>query len=57
MLPLLTAQGYELDEVEIADSDELLAQYQLTIPVAKNPDTGVELFWPFGPEQVAGLFE
>lgn len=57
MLPLLSAQGYELEEVEIADSDELLAQYQLTIPVAKNPQTGRELFWPFVPEQVAELLQ
>lgn len=53
MLPLLAAEGYELEEQDIADSDELMALYQISIPVAKNPQTGHELFWPFGPEQVA----
>lgn len=57
MLPLLAAQGYELDEMEITDSDELMALYQLSIPVAKNPQTGRELFWPFGPEQFAELLQ
>lgn len=55
MVPILAAKGFELDEQDIADSDELMALYQISIPVAKNPSSGRELFWPFGPEQVEEL--
>lgn len=57
MLPVLSAKGFELEEQDIAEADELMALYQLSIPVAKNPRSGRELFWPFGPEQVADLVE
>lgn len=57
MLPMLSAQGFELEEQDIADSDELMALYQVSIPVARNPASERELFWPFGPEQVAELLQ
>ncbi|MEX1033314.1 MAG: glutaredoxin family protein [Cellvibrionaceae bacterium] len=57
MWPIMTAAGYALEEVDIADSEELLARYRISIPVAKNPDSGEELFWPFDDEQVRNLLE
>lgn len=53
--PLATAAGYDLEEVEIADSDALLERYKFTIPVAKNSVTGEELNWPFSEEQISSL--
>ena len=52
--PLL-GDDWELREVDIADDDGLMARYGLTIPVLRREDSGAELNWPFGPEQVAGL--
>lgn len=54
--PLAAAAGYDVEEVEISDSEELLARYKLTIPVARNPDSGIELNWPFTAEQAKTLF-
>jgi hypothetical protein len=39
-------------EVDIADSDELMQQYGLRIPVLKNQVKDEELGWPFEPEDV-----
>ena len=36
-----------LEIIEIADSDQLLAQYGLRIPVLLRADTKAELNWPF----------
>jgi glutaredoxin len=55
MWPSLAAAGYELEEVDISESEQLMTRYQLNIPVAKNLDTGQELFWPFNGFQVEQL--
>ena len=47
----LVATDYVIDEVDIADSDELLALYGIRIPVIKRSDTGVEIGWPFDSQQ------
>ncbi|MCW8194075.1 glutaredoxin family protein [Proteobacteria bacterium 005FR1] len=55
--PVAAASGYELEEVEISDSEDLLERYKLTIPVARNAATDEEINWPFSQEQVARLLK
>jgi len=47
--------GCRLSEVDISESDELMARYGLTIPVLRRMDTGSELNWPFDRAAVVGL--
>jgi len=54
--PLVEKQNYELIEIDIADSDELMEKYQLTIPVLENVETGDIINWPFDEEAVKGIF-
>ncbi len=49
------ALGRLAREVDIADDDRLLECYGLRIPVLKRADTGAEIDWPFGPEEVLAL--
>lgn len=39
-------------EIDIADDDNLLQRYGLTIPVLHRLDTGQELNWPFSENQI-----
>lgn len=55
--PIAAASGYELEEVEISDSEDLLERYKLTIPVARHAATGQEINWPFTEEQVSQLVQ
>ncbi|MFA0811968.1 glutaredoxin family protein [Microbulbifer epialgicus] len=50
--PLLQQYGLQLHEVDIADSDDLLERFHLTIPVVGlgNPDD--VLAWPFNQAQL-----
>ena len=41
--------------VDIAADHQLLAGYSLRIPVLRRTDTGAEIDWPFGPEDVRRL--
>mgnify|MGYP003624598342 FL=1 len=43
----LKANGIEVQEVDIADADQLMTLYQLRIPVLRRADTGSELDFPF----------
>lgn len=47
MMPALNAQGYQLEKVEISESDELMARYGTRIPVIRRPQRQDELDWPF----------
>ena len=47
--------GASVVEVDIAADDGLTAHYGLRIPVLQRTDTGAEIDWPFGPEEVLGL--
>jgi hypothetical protein len=38
--------------VDIATNSELMERYGLLIPVLRNDDSGNELNWPFGPEEI-----
>jgi hypothetical protein len=43
--------GFDLEVVDISDSDVLFARYGVTIPVLQHPD-GRELNWPFSAPQL-----
>ena len=46
-------QGWVCEVVDIADSDSLFERYGVHIPVLRREDSGEELYWPFGPEELA----
>jgi hypothetical protein len=51
-LLVLAAGGIAVTEVDINSDGELVRRYGLRIPVLADPDSGRELEWPFGPEDV-----
>lgn len=44
---LLHGLGIIAAHVDIIEDDDLLARYELRIPVLRRADTGAELGWPF----------
>jgi hypothetical protein len=44
--------GLDLRTIDIADHAELMERYGLRIPVLRDPDSGRELGWPFGPDEL-----
>ena len=54
---LTRSRKFQVMPVDIAESEELVARYGLTIPVLRNPRGGRELNWPFTIEQVAELLQ
>jgi len=54
--PLLSHYQYELVEIDIATSDELIERYGIRIPVLSAPNYSDELNWPFGPLDVEQFF-
>ncbi|MDO8344406.1 MAG: glutaredoxin family protein [Cellvibrio sp.] len=53
--PLLDNYSLYLEEIDIADSDELIERYGVRIPVLKSPRHIDELGWPFDSEQAANF--
>ena len=53
LMPLVYEDGWLVELVDIADSEETVEAYGLRIPVLRRVDTGAELDWPFDTEQVA----
>lgn len=49
--PLLDTNVIQLEQIDIADSDELIERYGVRIPVLKSPLHDDELGWPFDTEQ------
>ena len=47
--------GLMVELVDIADREDWVEQYGLTIPVLSRCDSGAELNWPFDAEQVAAF--
>jgi thiol-disulfide isomerase/thioredoxin len=45
--PLLNNYSLRLEEIDIAESDELIERYGVRIPVLKSPLHIDELGWPF----------
>ncbi|WP_461537117.1 glutaredoxin family protein [Spongorhabdus nitratireducens] len=42
---------------DIADSDELMEQYAVRIPVLKDEASGAELGWPFDQQQLESFIQ
>lgn len=53
--PLLNDYAFVLEEIDIAESDDLIARYGVRIPVLKSPHHLVELGWPFDTAQARGF--
>jgi hypothetical protein len=49
--PLL-AKDWLLEEVDISDSEALMARYGIRIPVLARQADGAELGWPFDQQQL-----
>ncbi|MGV8836689.1 glutaredoxin family protein [Cellvibrio sp.] len=49
--PLLNNYSLYLEEIDIAESDELIERYGVRIPVLKSPRHIDELGWPFDTQQ------
>lgn len=54
---LARSTKFQLKPIDIAESEQLVAQYGLTIPVLCNPHNKRELNWPFTIEQVIELLQ
>ncbi len=54
---LAHSRKFQLKPIDIAESEELVALYGLTIPVLRNPRSGHELNWPFTSEQIIELLQ
>jgi glutaredoxin len=54
---MLREMGVESEAVEIDTDPELEQKYDIHIPVLFLPDSGSELFYPFGEEQVMEFLE
>ena len=50
--PLAARHKTELQLIDIATNEHLVAEYGLRIPVLKNLANGDELGWPFGEAEV-----
>lgn len=50
----LSPEFFEIELVDIVESDALVEAYGVRIPVLKRQD-GRELGWPFGVEEVVGF--
>lgn len=55
VFPLLNNYSLHLEEIDIAESDELIERYGVRIPVLKSPHHIDELGWPFDSEQAASF--
>lgn len=47
MIAPLVINEYNLVEVDISDSDELMARYDIRIPVVVMQESEAEIGWPF----------
>ena len=55
--PLLSDGRFQLEEVDIADSDVLMDQYGIRIPVLRRPEQNRELGWPFDQDQLRSFLK
>jgi hypothetical protein len=44
-----------LHRTDIAEDDSLMQRYGVLIPVLREEDSGQELHWPFGRDDILGL--
>jgi hypothetical protein len=52
---IYAALGTLVAEVDITSDERLLDLYGTRIPVLRRVDKGIEISWPFGPEEVKAL--
>ncbi len=57
LAPLVSCLPLRLEEVDIAESDELIEQYGIRIPVLKFADYEAELGWPFDTAQASSFLQ
>ena len=57
LAPILTNSNYQLQEEDIADSDELMDRYGIRIPVLRRPSRNAELNWPFDIDQLQSFLK
>ncbi|BFM16084.1 glutaredoxin family protein [Maricurvus nonylphenolicus] len=55
--PVLEHYGFRLQEVEIADDEDLMTRYGIRIPVVARADDGAELGWPFDQQALSELLK
>jgi hypothetical protein len=55
--PILKNSNYQLQERDIADSDELMDSYGIRIPVLRRPEKDSELNWPFDLDQLQSFLK
>ncbi|MGJ7515529.1 glutaredoxin family protein [Pseudomonas baetica] len=55
MLMPFVEHGLLVELVDIADDEKWFADYSLRIPVLRRVDTGAELGWPFGSDDVVAF--
>lgn len=54
--PLLP-EHCSVEIIDIAESDQLIEQYGIRIPVLQRPDDGSELGWPFDGEDFLAFLQ
>jgi glutaredoxin len=57
IFPLLDHYALYLEEIDIAESDELIERYGVRIPVLKFPDRADDLGWPFDAAQIQSFLD
>lgn len=57
LTPFVAAGGCQVELLDIAEDEHLLARYGTSIPVLLHPATGRELCWPFDGKQVAAFLQ
>lgn len=57
LAPLVSCLPLRMEEIDIAESDELIEQYGIRIPVLKFADADAELGWPFDTEQASSFLQ
>lgn len=55
--PILENANYQLQQQDIADSDELIDRYGIRIPVLRRPEKNSELNWPFDIDQLTSFLK
>ncbi|MEH6626252.1 MAG: glutaredoxin family protein [Motiliproteus sp.] len=53
----LDAEMYQIDAIEISDSDVLVDLYGIRIPVLADPDSKAELGWPFDQQKLRDFID
>lgn len=52
---VISGTDFQLNEIDIAENEQLLAEYSLIIPVLENTENNKKIVWPFGSEDVSQL--